>query len=93
MRTGKKFIEPLGVDFRAEEIGLGENAPEEGDVGLDAGDGGLFERAAKPCDGFFAAVAPGDEFGEEGIVVVGDGPAVVDTVVEANAGTAGRVAR
>ena len=62
--AGQEFIQPFGVDFVAQKIGFGQQAAEEGDVGLDAGDGGLFEGAAKACDGFFAAVSPGDELGE-----------------------------
>src|SRR5207253_7443287 len=49
--------------------------------------------AAEASDGFFAAVAPGDEFGEERIVVVGNSPAFIDAVVETNAGAAGNLAR
>ena len=45
--TGEEFVEPLGVNFGAKKIGFGENAAEEGDVGLDAGDGGFFQGATK----------------------------------------------
>src|ERR1700722_20715478 len=81
------------MDVALQKIGLGEKAAEEGDVSLDAADGGFFERATEAGDGFFAAVAPGDEFGKERVVVVGDGPAVVDAVVEANARPGGNLAR
>ena len=81
MILGEEFIEPLGVDVAAEKVGFGEEAAEEADVGFDAGDGGFFESAAEASDCLFAAVAPGDEFCEERIVIVGDDPAVVDAVV------------
>src|SRR6202011_4346817 len=89
---GEEFVEPFGVNFSAKEIGLLENAAEQGNVGLDAGDRGFFQGAAKASDGFFAAVAPSDELGEERIVVIGNGPAFVDAIVEANARAAGDVA-
>lgn len=92
-RTMEQFVEPFGVDFAAEEIGFGENAAEKTGVGFDAGDGILLESAAETSDGFFAAVAPSDEFAEKGIVVHGDGPAFVDAFIEADAGTAGGMAR
>ena len=93
MIFGEEFVEPLGVDVAAEEIGFGEEAAEEADIGLDAGDGGFLEGAAEAGDGFFAAIAPGDQLGEERVVVVGDGPAVVDAIVETNAGTGGNLTR
>ncbi len=88
----EELVEPFGVDFAAEEIRFAEDAAEEAGVGFDAGDGVFVEGAAEAGDGFFAGVAPGDEFAEKGIVFVGNGPAFVDTFVEANAGTAGGVA-
>ena len=80
------------MDFAAEEIGFGEDAAEKAGVGLDSGDGVFVEGAAEARDGFFARVAPGDEFAEEGIVIVGNGPAFVDAVVKADAGAAGDTA-
>ena len=76
---------PSRVDFVAQEIGFGQQSSKQGDVGLDAGHGGFFQGAAEAGDRFFAAVAPGDEFGEQRIVVVGHGPAFVNAVIEANA--------
>ena len=93
MIFGEEFVEPLGVDVAAEEIGFGEETAEEADIRFDSADGGLFEGAAEAGDGFFAAVAPSDEFGEERVVIVGNGPAVVDAVVEADARTGGNLAR
>src|SRR5882762_10196014 len=91
--AGEELIEPFGMNFAAKKIGFGEDAAEEASVGLDAGYGVFVECAAQARDGFFARVAPGNKFAEEGIVFVGNGPAFVDTFVEANAGTAGRVSR
>ena len=91
--AGEKLIEPCGMDFAAKKIGFGEDAAEEVSVGLDARYSVFVEGAAQARDGFFAGVAPGDEFAEERIVFVGNGPAFVDTLVEANARTAGRAAR
>src|SRR5208282_6275885 len=65
----EQFVEPLGVDVAAEKIGFSENAAEEAGVGLDAGDGVLLKSAAETSDGFFTAIAPGDELAEERIVV------------------------
>ena len=93
MIVGEKFVEPFRVNVAAEEVGFAEQAAEQADVGFDAADGGFFERSTKAGDGLFTAVAPGDEFGEEWIVIVGNGPAVVDAVVETNAGTGGNLAR
>ena len=87
----EELVEPFGVDFAAEEIGIGEDAAEKAGVGLDAGDGVFVESTAETGNGFFAGVAPGDEFAEERIIFVGNGPAFVDAFVEANAGTAGGV--
>src|ERR1700730_19402987 len=91
--ASEQFIEPVGVNFAAKKIGLGENAAEEAGIGLDAGDGVFLEGAAKTGDGFFAAVAPSDQLAEEGVVVVGHGPAFVDAIVETNAGGAGGLVR
>src|SRR5882672_4759100 len=91
--ASEELIEPFGMDFAAKKIGLGEDAAEEAGVGLDAGYGVFVECAAQARDGFFAGVAPSDEFAEERIVFVGNGPAFVDAFVEANARTAGRAAR
>ena len=91
--AGEKLIEPFGMDFAAKEIRFGEDAAEEAGVGLNAGYGVFVKSAAQARDGFFAGVAPGDEFAEERIVFVGNGPALVDAFVEANARTAGRAAR
>src|SRR5712675_808560 len=91
--AGEELIEPCGMDFAAKKIGFGENAAEEAGVGLDAGYGVFVEGAAQARDGLFAGVAPGNEFAEEGIVFVRNGPAFVDAFVEANAGTAGCVSR
>ena len=93
MIFGEEFVEPLGVDVAAKEVGFGEKAAEEADVGFDAADGGFFEGAAEAGDRFFAAVAPSDEFGEERVVIVRDGPAFVDAVIETNARTGGNLAR
>src|ERR1700704_2746629 len=91
--AGEELIEPCGMDFATKKIGFGEDAAEEAGVGLDAGYGVFVECAAQARDGLFARVAPGNKFAEQGIVLVGNGPAFVDTFVEANAGTAGRVSR
>jgi len=91
MRAAQHFIEPHGVNFGAEEVRLGEDAAEKRGVGFDAGDGIFLEGAAKARNGFFATVAPGDEFAEKRIVVHRDGPAFVDAFVDANAGAAGRM--
>ena len=93
MIVGEKFVEPFRMNVATEEVGFAEQAAEQADVGLDAADGGFFKGAAKAGDGFFAAVAPGDEFCEERIVIVGDGPAVVDAVVEAYTRAARNLAR
>jgi hypothetical protein len=61
---GEEFIEPFRVNVAAEKVGFGEQAAEKTDVGLDSGDCGFFERTAKASDGFFAAVAPGDQLRE-----------------------------
>src|SRR5260370_1734193 len=92
-RAAKHFVEPLGVNLAAEKIGFIKDAAEKTDVGLDASDGVLLEGAAKAGNGFFAAIAPGDELTEKRIVIVGHGPALVDAVVHSNARAAGNLAR
>src|SRR6266851_3319500 len=91
--AAEELIEPFRMDFAAKKIGFGEDAAEEAGVGLDAGHGVFVEGTAQARDGFFAGVAPGDKFAEQGIVFVGNGPAFKDTFVEANAWTAGGAAR
>src|SRR5207245_9702943 len=71
------------------KIGVGEDAAEQANVGLDAGDGVFLEGAAETTDGFFTAVAPGYEFAKKQVVLVRHGPALVDSFIEANAGPAG----
>ena len=93
MILGEEFVEPLGVDVATEKIGFAEQAAKEADVRFDAADGGFFKGAAEAGDGFFAAVAPGDELREERVVIVRDGPTFVDAFVEANAWAAGNGAR
>src|SRR5580704_2742089 len=91
--TLQQFVEPLGVDFAAQEIRLGENAAEKASVGFDASDRVLLECAAEASDGFFAAVAPSDQFAKQRVVVHRHGPAFVDTFIETNAGAARSMAR
>src|SRR5882724_9102947 len=91
-RTEQQFVKPLGMDFATEKIGFFEDTAEEAGVGLDAGGGVLLEGPAKAGNGFLAAVAPGDQLAEKRIVIVGHGPAFVDAIVQANAGTARNVA-
>jgi len=92
-RTLKQFVEPLGVNFSAKEIRLGENAAEKACVDFNTCDSVLLESTAQASDGFFAAVAPGDQLAQQRIVIHWNGPAFVDAFIEANAGATGRMAR
>jgi hypothetical protein len=56
----QQLVEPGGVHLRAQKFRLVQDAAEQRDVRLDAGNGVLLERAAQAGDGFFPAVAPGD---------------------------------
>ena len=49
-RRAKEFIQPARMDFAAEEFRLSEDAPEEADIGFDAGDGILLKGAAETRD-------------------------------------------
>src|SRR5208282_4478799 len=90
---GKQFIQPFGVNFAAEEVRLGEDSPEETDVGADTGDGVFVESATEPRNGFFAAVAPGDQLAQQRIVFQWHGIALVYALIEADAGARRRVPR
>ena len=89
----EEFIEPFGVDFAAQKIGFQQNAPKEACVGLDAGNRVFVEGAAQARDGFFTGVSPSDQFAQQGIVFVGNGPSFVHAFVETNAGAAGGAVR
>lgn len=71
------------------EGGVAEDFAEKGEIGLNAGDGVFVDGAKDAVDGGLAGGAPGDELGEHGVVVDGDGPAGVDAGVEADAGAGG----
>src|SRR5260370_25348472 len=73
-RAMKQFVKPLGVNLAAEKIGFIKDAAEKTDVGLDAGGGVLLEGAPNAGNGFFAAIAPGDELAEKRLVIGGHGP-------------------
>src|SRR4029077_2850079 len=92
-RTEQQFVKPLGMDFATEKLGFFEDTQEKAGVGLDARGGVFLEGAAKAGNGFLAAVAPGDEFAENRIVVVGHGPPFVHAIVQANARAARNAAR
>src|SRR5580704_4911533 len=92
-RTLKQFVEPLGMDFAAKKVRLGQNAAEKAGIGFDTRYGVLLESTAQASDGFFAAVAPGDQFAQERIVIHRDGPAFVHSFIEANPRAAGVMER
>ena len=91
--TAKQLVQPLGVDLATEKIGFIKDAAEKPSVGLDANDSVFLEGAPKASNGFLAAIAPGNELAEKRIVIVGYRPTLVDAVVQANARTAGNLAR
>src|SRR5258708_8067828 len=91
-RRVEQFVQPSGVNLAAEKIGLTKDTAEKTHVGLDAGDGALLEGAAKAGNRFLAAVAPGDEFAEKRVGIVGVGPTIVDAVVQADARAAWNLA-
>src|SRR6266480_7070309 len=91
--AAKQLVQPLGVDLAAEKIGFIKDAAEEPGVGLDANDSVFLEGAPKASNGFLAAIPPGNELAEKRIVIVGYRPTLVDAVVQANARTAGNLAR
>src|SRR6202030_1913104 len=93
MRTRKQFIKPFGVNLAAEEFRFRENATEQAYVGANAGNGVLVESAAETGYGFLAAVAPGNQFAEERIVIHRHGPAFVNSVIQADTRAGGRVER
>src|SRR5258705_8423853 len=92
-RPAEQLVEPPSVNFAAEKIWFKQDAAEKADVGFDAGNGVLVEGAAKSGDGFLAAIAPGDEFAEKRIVVVGNCPAVINAFVQPDSRTAENVTR
>src|SRR5215469_13560156 len=72
------------MNLTAKKLGFRKNPPEEAGVRSNAGDGVFIEPAAQSSNALFSAIAPGDEFAQQRIVVVGHGPAFVDAFVEAN---------
>src|SRR5215472_8643952 len=92
-RSSQQFIQPLGVNLPAKKFRVAENAAEQADVGTDTCDAVFVERTAKTRNGFFAAVAPGDQLAEQWIVVHRYGPAFIDAFIEADAGPGWRVTR
>src|SRR5437879_6523734 len=92
-RRAKEFIQPARMDFAAEEFRLSEDAPEEADIGFDAGDGIFLEGAAETRDRLLAAVAPGDQLAQQRIVVRGDGPTFIHAFIEPNPRAARRAVR
>src|SRR5712664_4275167 len=81
------------MSLTSEKIGFNQDATEQGNVGLDAGDGVLVEGAGKPGNGLLPAIAPGNEFAEKGVVIVGHGPALAHALIKANPRAGRGVAR
>ena len=75
------------------KFGLSQDAAEQTDVGANSGNGVFVQSTAQTRNGFFAAVSPGDKFAQQRIVVHRHGPALVDALVKANAGTGGALRR
>ena len=86
----QEAIEEAGIDVSGLEVGMQQNAAEEGEIGFDAADKVFAERAAQAGEDLRAVFSVGDELGQERIVVQGHDPAFVDAGVAADAGAAGR---
>src|SRR5437773_9933487 len=72
------------MNLAAKKLGFPKNAPEKPCVCSNARDGVFIERPAQSRNGLFPAVAPGDEFAQQRVVIVGYGPAFVDALVKAD---------
>ena len=67
------------------ETGMGHHRGQEGDVVGDAADEERIQRPAHVPDGGLAGVAPGDQLGDQGVVMDGYLVALMDTRVDAHA--------
>src|SRR5207253_3651548 len=72
------------MNLAAKKLGFPKNAPEKPCVCSNARDGVFIERPEQSRNGLFPAVAPGDEFAQQRVVIVGYGPAFVDALVKAD---------
>jgi len=81
----------VGVQPTFDEIGVIDQATVEGEVGLDAFDHELVERAAQALDGRVAVLGVDDQLGQQRIVVRRNDVAFVDVGVYAHAEPARQV--
>src|ERR1019366_3680353 len=85
----EEFVDEAGVQVGGAELGVLQNLAEEGEVGMDAANVVFAEGADHAGGGVVAGVGPDGEFGQQGIVFHGHGPAIVDAAIEADAGAEG----
>ena len=86
--TGDK----AGVQLGSSEGRMGQYAAQEGQVAGEAADGGLFEHGQQTLAGLLAVLAPGDQFGQHGVVEGRDGIALGHAAVHPPAFAGGRFA-
>src|SRR5579859_200216 len=91
LRTGRswmpppqEFVEPSRMNLAAQKLRLFQNPPEESRISSNPGDGVFIQSAPQSRDGLFPAVAPGDEFAQQGVVVVWHRPAFVHAFIHAD---------
>ncbi|GAA3245755.1 hypothetical protein GCM10020256_72900 [Streptomyces thermocoprophilus] len=87
----RALLDERGGDLAGLEVGVVEDGLEEGDVGGDAADAELGDRAPGPVDGGGEVAAPAGELHQHGVEVGADlRTGVGGAAVEADAGAAGR---
>src|SRR5690606_8961332 len=90
---GADAVDPAGVGGGADDLGAVEQVQDEALVGGAAfdDDRGLGHGAAQPAQGLLAVASVGDDLGDHGVEVGGDGVAFGDAGVDADAGAGGQV--
>ncbi len=88
-KAGHKLIEEAGVKIATAEIGVIEQTGIQAEIGGDAGNLELLNRAAHTVDGLLAGSGPDRELGDQRIVIERHVPARVDAAVDTNARTRG----
>ena len=78
-------VDESGVEVAGPHRGIGEQAPEEGDVRVDAEHDGVGECAVESVEGLRAIGAVRDHLGDHRVVVGGDLEALVDARVDSHA--------
>ena len=81
----EELVDEAGVQVAGAQFRVLQNLAEEADVGADAAHVVFAQGADHALDGLLAVGAPDGQLGEQRVVLHGDGPAIVDAAIQANA--------